>query len=81
MTTPGNPFTWGTGVRALRNIKGLTQVQLAAKAGVSQSKISELESGSRRISDAVRVRIAAALDAQPHLLFPYLADDGEQVSA
>lgn len=78
MTVTGSPFTWGAGVRALRNIKGITQVQLADAAGVSQSKISELEAGSRRISDATRVKIASALGAQPHLLFPY---EDEQATA
>lgn len=70
MSTP-NPPTWGEGVRLLRGIRGLSQVQLAEKASVAQHTISRIENGSRGASDAVRVRIAAALGVDPHELFPY----------
>lgn len=70
-----NTPIWGEGVKALRAEKNLSQVALAAAAGVTQSSISRLENGSRQISDAARVRIAQALDADPYQLFPYLAED------
>ena len=79
MTNHGRP-TWGEGVRTLRGIKDLSQVELATRARVGQATISRIENGSRQISDAARVRIAKALDVQPYELFPYIEDD-EQVSA
>lgn len=78
MTTSGRP-SWGEGVKTLRGIKDLSQVELAARAEVGQATISRIENGSRQISDAARVRIARALDVLPHELFPYLED--EQASA
>ena len=79
MTASGRP-SWGEGVRTLRGIKDLSQVELAARARVGQATISRIENGSHRVSDAARVRIARALDVQPYELFPYIEDD-EQVSA
>jgi transcriptional regulator with XRE-family HTH domain len=74
MTTRGTP-TWGEGVRVLRGIKGLSQIELATAVGVGQATISRIEGGSRQISDSLRVRIAAALEADVYQLFPYVADD------
>ena len=65
---------WGAGVRTLRGIHALTQSQLAAAAGTSQSRISEIENGSRAVADSLRVRIARALKVEPHELFPYIED-------
>lgn len=80
VTTPtSRPDTrpiWGDGVRTLRGIHGLTQVQLAEKAKTTQGRISAVENGTRQISDALRVRIARALKADPHDLFPYLDEHG-----
>ena len=67
--------TWGQGVRTLRGINGLTQTQLAEQADTHQSLISQIENGSRSVTDAVRVRIARVFKVDPHDLFPYL-DDG-----
>lgn len=64
--------TWGEGVRQLRELHNISQVQLAKKVGCSQAAISRLEKGvSRHLSDAVRLRIAKALHVDPHRLFPY----------
>ncbi len=73
-----NPPAWGSGMRVLRAIRGLTQTELAAAASVSQPTISRLENGSREASDAARVRIAKALGVVPHELFPY--EDAEDVA-
>lgn len=78
MTASGRP-SWAEGVKTNRKTKDLSQVELAARAQVSQATISRIENGSRQISDAARVRIARALDVLPHELFPYIED--EQVSA
>jgi len=64
--------TWGSGMRVLRSIRGLTQTELATAASVSQPTISRLENGSREASDGARVRIARALGVDPHELFPYV---------
>jgi transcriptional regulator with XRE-family HTH domain len=63
--------TWGSGIKYLRGKQGLTQTALADKIGCSQVSISRLEQGSRKVSDAMRVRIARALDVDPYRLFPY----------
>lgn len=65
---------WGDGVRFLRGVRDLTQVELALRAETTQVTISRIENGSRQIGDALRVRIARALDVEPHELFPYIAD-------
>lgn len=67
-------FTWGSGIKALRGLQGVTQVQLAEMAGTTQVTISRIETGSRQVSDALRVRIARALNVNPHDLFPYTED-------
>ena len=75
MTASKHPV-WGEGVRALRSINHLTQMDLAALAGTTQTTISRIEKGSHQISDALRVRIARALKVDPHDLFPYREHNG-----
>lgn len=76
--TPSTPpeLTWGAGIRQMREIQKpkMTQVELAEKAGTTQVTISRIELGARQVSDALRVRIARALDCNPHDLFPYVED-------
>lgn len=56
-------------LRAIRKKRGLTQVQLAEKAGIGQGFLSKLEKGDTNITlDKIR-DIAAALDVHPALLF------------
>lgn len=69
-------LTWGAGVRALRSLHDITQVQLAEMAGTTQVSISRIELGSRQVSDSLRLRIARALKANPYDLFPYV-DEAE----
>lgn len=49
-------------VKEARIKKGLTQVELAEQIGISQSAISEIESGDLRPSTSVLVRLADVLD-------------------
>lgn len=65
-------WTWGVGVRALRELRDWTQTDLAEAASVPQSTVSRIETGSRQISDEVRVKVAKALNVDPHKLFPYV---------
>lgn len=71
-------------LRTARRIKGLTQAQLAAKAGVDKSLICLFESGKRDWRHAdyrVLVHIARALNLAPDELFPVDAlDAAETVS-
>lgn len=49
-------------VKEARIGKGLTQVELAEQVGISQSAISEIESGDLRPGTTVLVRLADVLD-------------------
>ena len=47
-------------LRGLRTKEGITQQELAAALGISQGRLSELESGARPISVAMAKRIGEA---------------------
>ena len=56
--------TWeqmGAAVRELRRAAGLTQQQLAERAGVSRLCVSDLERSARQTGIASLLRVAAAL--------------------
>lgn len=55
-------------LRALRMWRGLTQVDLAAAADVTQSYLSELENRAKTASPDVARRLARALDIPPEWL-------------
>lgn len=60
-------------LRTARKIAGLTQQELAERAGVTDSFISLLESGKREINTVsyeTVVRLARALGVEPDELFP-----------
>ncbi len=60
-------------LRIARKIAGLTQQDLAKRAGVTDSFISLIESGKRDIRSVgyeTVVRIARALNVEPDELFP-----------
>ena len=48
--------------KACRKAKGMTQVQLASRTGISQPNITRFESGNYNPSLEMMVRIAYALD-------------------
>ncbi|WP_370287768.1 helix-turn-helix domain-containing protein [Nocardioides sp.] len=52
-------------VRALRTAAGLTQAELAARAGVAQPNIAAYESGRRRASSATIARLRRAAAPRP----------------
>lgn len=52
-------------VRGLRKTAGLSQAELARRAGLSRSLICEIESGRRGLTASSRIRIAEVLDVQP----------------
>lgn len=55
-------------VRKYRERRGLTQQQLAELLGVTLRRAQHLESGQARVSIAVLVRVAEALEVAPALL-------------
>ena len=72
----------GKRIRDLRLAKGLTQPQLAAKAGISQSHLSNIEQGGKKgaevqPSGAILKRIAQALE----VLVGHLLGEAEGIPA
>ena len=51
-----------------RNMRGMTQEQLAEKADLSVSYISQVETGIKLVSLQTLERIAASLDVRRHPL-------------
>ena len=49
-------------VKALRNWRGMTQVQLADLAGLNQGFLSAMETRSKQGSDETLIKLAKALD-------------------
>lgn len=48
-------------MRAWREYLGLTQNEVAERAGISQAALSQMESGGKRLRKATREKIAAAM--------------------
>jgi DNA-binding XRE family transcriptional regulator len=61
-TAPRGDKEWGGKLRDLRKAAGLTQAQLAERAGLHHGLIPRLEGGSRGVTDAELEALAAALD-------------------
>lgn len=57
------PLQLGNGIRERRRRLGLTQEQLAAKAGVRQRTVSDVENAGNARLDTV-MRVLAALDLE-----------------
>ena len=65
-------------IREYRLKAGLSQNALAKKAGVSQSHISELESGEKKVGLAIAQKLAGALNCS---LMEMLPGDEEDQTA
>ncbi len=52
-------------LRTLREARGLTQAEVARKAGLTQPSISKYETGKREVTLGTAMRLAAALDITP----------------
>ena len=59
--TGGDKVTIGENIKLLREIKKMTQEDLAQKLGVTSSNVSQIESGDRGLSIEKAVLIADAL--------------------
>jgi len=66
-------------IRELRKIQGLTQGQLAAKAGLKQSYLFEVEAGKTNPTLRTLDRIARALEVSARDLLPSSQDAGDLV--
>lgn len=55
----------GENVRRLRRAKGLTQEQLAVRAGFTQQYLSELENGKQNPTAVTLYELAQQLDSTP----------------
>lgn len=60
---------FGRNVRQFRKERGMTQAELALKAGLNRSYLGGVERGQRRICMENIARIADALAISPDLLF------------
>jgi transcriptional regulator with XRE-family HTH domain len=60
----------GEEIRRRRKEKGLTLAQLASKAGMAQSAVSQIETGKRTPSSESVIKLANALDIEVGDLYP-----------
>ena len=63
----------GAYIRSRRLALGLTQAQLAVRAGVSEAEISRLEAGHRRPNFETGIRLAQALGLSAEELYRQFA--------
>lgn len=64
----------GQRIAALRSVAGMTQAQLADKAGMQRSHLSRIEAGSLAVTLESIEAIARALGMTVDLIDPRLAD-------
>lgn len=65
----GRYRTLGLNIAYYRKMRGLTQEQLAEKAGIERSRVSKTEIAWIGISLDMVYKIADALDVEPYKLF------------
>jgi transcriptional regulator with XRE-family HTH domain len=78
MTSPASS-TLGRSLRVLRTRAGLTQAQVAAKAGVDGPYLSRVESGERDLRWSTVLKLLDAIGADLHQLADAI-DEQEQAS-
>ncbi|MCH1979496.1 helix-turn-helix domain-containing protein [Lawsonibacter sp. OA9] len=60
----------GENIRHLRKVRGMTQEELAKKAGLSTMSIRRYENGERIVTEKAMAQIATALDVDIYEFFP-----------
>jgi transcriptional regulator with XRE-family HTH domain len=72
----------GENIKQIRKRKGLSQIELAEKIGISQKLLSHYEKGRLKISSDLIVLIAGALDVSSDLLLGLKKDtsNGQKAS-
>jgi len=73
---PDPKIVFARNVKRLRNAAGLSQEELAARAGLHRTYISSVERGQRNISLENICALAAALGSDPRDLLAPDADEG-----
>ena len=63
---------FGQRLRAIRQKKGLSQEELAAKAAIDRTYISSCERGKRNVTIDIIYRLSEALEISPKELVPDL---------
>ncbi len=64
----GGPESFARNLRAVRAYMDMDQYELAAKSGVNQATISQLERGHRRPYRSTIEKLATALGVEPEIL-------------
>ena len=65
---------FGAWVKELRHRRGLTQVVVAERAGITVGYLSQIETGRHSATLGLIVRLSLALDAKPSQLMARLDD-------
>lgn len=65
----------GLKIQECRIRKGLTQAELAARAGVAQANLSNIEKGKRDLTVSMLIRLAGALEIRPSELIDEQAEE------
>lgn len=63
---------FGEVIKELRNQKNISQIELAERGQFNRTYISDLERGLKQASLSTILRLAGALDVQPHELIMLL---------
>lgn len=73
-------MTPGEMLATLRKLQGLTQNDLAKKAGMTQANISSMESGRQQIGRDRAIALAQALHVHPAvIMFPNYNEEGKEI--
>ena len=72
MSTTAIPLHGGIALKEARLRAGLTQIELAAAAGISQSYLSQVERGDRAMTDKVAARCERVLALEVDELAQYV---------
>lgn len=65
----------GRNVRHYRQLRGMTQEELALSADMKRSYVSDMERGKRNPSVQALGRLAIALDVEPALLLQHIGTE------
>jgi transcriptional regulator with XRE-family HTH domain len=61
----------GTALKKIREEKGISQIELCSKVGISQTSLSQIENGVKRPSSKNLAKLCACLDIPEPILYLY----------